>query len=601
MTKYRDRAAEARGPVGLDGDPGASVEQTRLVHELQLHQIELEMQNNDLRQTRADLEQALASYTELYDFAPVGYLTLSTTGMIAKINLTGASLLGVDRSNLLLPRFTAFIAKQDQDNWYRYFMGVKQSQERSHLELEMQRGDGTVFYAQLDCVRHRYHVIDRQEPVLDEGEPLVVRVTLTDISARRKVEAEREQLALALKEKNLELECARRAADKANHAKSDFLSSMSHELRTPLSAILGFAQLIQSGTPAPSASQQRSTDQILKAGWYLLDLINEILDLALIESGKLLLSLVPVSLGKVLSECQDMVEPQARQHTISMVFPTFESDYVVRADGMRLKQAMINLLSNAIKYNRPGGSVSVSCAATTPGHLLISVEDTGEGLPADKLAQLFQPFNRLGQESGVKEGTGIGLAVCKQLVELMGGVLGVASTPGKGSVFWIELRLADDPPTGEQVTIPFASLAPQPDPPRQRTLLYVEDQAANRMLVEMLMERRPDIRLLCAKDGASGIQMAHDARPDIILMDINLPDISGTQALRILAQDPSTAHIPVIALSANAMPRDIQHGLKAGFLNYLTKPIKLKEFMETVDLTLQFAQTEAARRAKLAD
>jgi CheY-like chemotaxis protein len=374
---------------------------------------------------------------------------------------------------------------------------------------------------------------------------------------------------------------------------------MSHELRTPLSAILGFAQLIQSGMPPPSPSQLRSTDQILKAGWYLLDLINEILDLALIESGKLLLALVPVSLEKVVLECQDMIEQQAQQHEISMIFPTFESDCVVSADRMRLKQALINLLSNAIKYNRPGGSVRVSCAATTPGHVRISVEDTGEGLSVDKLTQLFQPFNRLGQETGAEEGTGIGLVVCKQLVELMGGILGVVSTPGKGSVFWIELRLADDVPISKPATV-CAPPAIALDQPQQCTMLYVEDHAANRMLVEMLMERRPDIRLLCAVDGASGIQMAQETQPDIILMDINLPDISGIQALQILAKDPATEHIPVIALSANAMPRDIQNGLEAGFLNYLTKPIKLKEFMDTVDITLQFAQTEAARPAKLA-
>jgi PAS domain S-box-containing protein len=403
----------------------------------------------------------------------------------------------------------------------------------------------------------------------------------TDNSVRKQVE-------LALKD-------AMAVAEKANLAKSDFLSSMSHELRTPLSAILGFAQLMESGSPPPTVSQKRSIDQILQAGWYLLELINEILDLALIESGKLSLSLEPISLAEVMHECQAMIEPQAQKRGIGVNFPKFATRYFVKADRTRVKQVLINLLSNAIKYNKVGGTVDVQCITSMPGRIRICVEDTGEGLTAEKLAQLFQPFNRLGQEANVEEGTGIGLVVAKRLIEWMGGAIGVESTVGRGSVFWVEMDLTAEPQiaAGATDTLIAAQMPVQADA-QLRTLLYVEDNPANLMLVEDLIARRSDIRLLSARDGTSGIEIARTSRPDVILMDINLPGISGLRALRILMDDPATAHIPVVALSANAMPRDIEKGLEAGFFRYLTKPIKVNEFMDTLDLALKFAKTQSA-------
>ena len=405
---------------------------------------------------------------------------------------------------------------------------------------------------------------------------------------------ERTRLDKVLQDHNVELATATAAADKANVAKSDFLSSMSHELRTPLSAILGFAQLMESGMPAPTASQKRSIDQILKAGWYLLDLINEILDLALIESGKLSLSMEPMSLSEAMQECAAMVEPQARKRGISVTFPRFDKPCFILADRTRVKQIVVNLLSNAIKYNTSGGSVMIGCVPTSPRRVRLSFTDSGVGLAPDKLAQLFQPFNRLGQEGSAEEGTGIGLVVCKRLVELMGGAIGVESTVGAGSVFWIDLNVTAEPPA--VAPVPRAT-APQLDAAggRARTLLYVEDNPANLMLVEDLIARRPDIRLVSARDGARGIEMAHTEKPAVILMDINLPGISGIEALRVLVTDRATAHIPVIALSANAMPRDIEKGLEAGFFRYLTKPIKVNEFMATLDIALQFSQSPAGR------
>jgi PAS domain S-box-containing protein len=404
----------------------------------------------------------------------------------------------------------------------------------------------------------------------------------TDNSVRKQVE--------------LELHNAMAIAEKANLAKSDFLSSMSHELRTPLSAILGFAQLIESGSPSPTIAQKRSIDQILEAGWYLLELINEILDLALIESGKLSLSLEPISLVEVMHECQAMIEPQAQKRGISVAFPQFEISYFVEADRTRVKQVLINLLSNAIKYNKVGGTVVVAWVASGPGRIRICVKDSGEGLTPDKLTQLFQPFNRLGQEANAEEGSGIGLVTTKRLVELMGGVIGAESTVGEGSVFWFEMNLTAErePAAGAAEPSAVVGQAHVQTAAPLRTLLYVEDNPANLMLVEDLITRRPDIRLLTARDGNRGIEIARASRPDVILMDINLPGISGIKALRILAEDPATAHIPVVALSANAIPRDIEKGLEAGFFRYLTKPIKVNEFMDTLDVALKFTKAESA-------
>jgi len=401
-----------------------------------------------------------------------------------------------------------------------------------------------------------------------------------DNSVRKQVEAE--------------LINAKAAAEKANLAKSDFLSSMSHELRSPLNAILGFAQLMESGSPLPTPAQKASIDQILQGGWYLLELINEILDLALIESGKLSLSLEPMSLSEVLLDCQAMIEPQAQKNGIRMSFPQLKIPYFVKADRTRVKQVLINLLSNAIKYNRAGGTVEVTCSTNTAERIRISVQDTGEGLSPGKLAQLFQPFNRLGQDASVEEGTGIGLVVSKRLVELMKGEIGVESTVGVGSVFWIELSLAAEPQPAAGAAEPLAPMqARVAHGTALRTLLYVEDNRANMQLVEQLIARRPNMRLLSAGDGTRGIALARTYQPEVILMDINLPGISGIQALKILRADPATAHIPVLAISANAMPHDIKKGLEAGFFCYLTKPIKVNEFMEALDMALELAETES--------
>ena len=422
--------------------------------------------------------------------------------------------------------------------------------------------------------------------------------TLQGVFAAARDITERKHLDRVLQEKNVELERARLVAETASMAKSEFLSSMSHELRSPLNAILGFAQLIESDVPPPNLAHKESVSQILRAGWHLLTLIDQILDLAKVESGQARLSREPVGLAEVILECRDMVTPQAQQHDVTLVVEESPARYWVSVDRTRAKQVLLNLLSNAIKYNTRGGMVKVSCAQSGPDRIRVSIRDTGAGLHPGEIAQLFQAFNRLGQEAGAEEGTGIGLVVAKRLVQLMGGAIGVESTGGEGTTFWVDLvavaapRLAAEAETGPEQESARASRGA-----REHTILYVEDNPANLKLMEQIIARHADIRLLTAMNGNSGIELARAALPDVILMDINLPGISGFEALKILRADPATSRIPVVAVSANAMALDRERGMKAGFFSYMTKPIRVKEFMEVLDTALAFAGEMAGRKA----
>ncbi len=394
----------------------------RLLHELQVHQIELEMQNEELRESNNALDIVRTRYFDLYDLAPIGYLTLNQHGLIQQANLTVASLLGMVRSSLIKQPLSKLILKADQDVYYLSHKKLIESGDPQSFDLRIVKNDHTAFWANLVITLANSHSSDNDNE-------LELRVVLSDISARKQAEQA--------------LHAAGLIAEKANLAKSEFLSSMSHELRTPLNAILGFAQLIESGVTPPTIAQKRNVDQILKAGWYLLELINEILDLAVIDSGKVLLYMETLSLAEVLNDAEAMLEHQAQKRGINMLFPRSDVACFVKADRVRVKQVFVNLLSNAIKYNKPNGSVTVSYIEKSNQRIRICIEDTGEGLTLENMAQLFQPFNRLGKESSEEEGTGIGLVVSKRIVELMGGEIGVESTVGKGSVFWVEFDLTD--------------------------------------------------------------------------------------------------------------------------------------------------------------
>ncbi len=498
-------------------------------------------------------------------------ITTDPSGIITDVNKQMEALTGCTRDELIGAPFKSYFT--DPDRAEASIKLVLSEKKVTNYELTARARDGKETVVSYNATT----LYDRNRK-------------LQGVFAAARDVTERNLLDKVLQEKNVELKTARSVAEKANLAKSEFLSGMSHELRSPLNSILGFAQLMESDSPPPTPSQKESIAQILRAGWHLLKLIDEILDLAKVEAKQVPLSLEPVSLTEVLLECQGMIEPQAQQRGIRMTYPRSDTPYYVLADRTRVKQVLINLLSNAIKYNREQGTVEVKCSGSAPERVRVSVRDTGAGLNPEHLGQLFQPFNRLGQEAGGEEGTGIGLVVAKQLVELMGGAIGAESTVGAGSVFWFELDSAAAPHLS--LDEDEAAASPRPHAPRgerSHTLLYVEDNPANLKLVERIVARHPDIRLLTAVNGNSGVEIARVSRPEVILMDINLPDISGYEALAILRSDPATAHIPIIAVSANAMPHDIERSLKAGFFRYITKPIKVGEFMETLDLALKFA------------
>ena len=686
------------------------------MYELQVVQIELEMQNEELRSSQIELDAIKSRYFDLYNLAPIGYCTLSEAGLIAEVNLTAALLLGVARRDLIGKPISRFICKNMQDIYYFQRNKLLESGTSVSFDLQMQTTDGTPFWALVAAsidrqVEPKYQIrlvindistrkaaesaiseyqsryrnlfasmdegfsivkilFNEQNKAVDylfmevnpafekqtglvsvtgkrirevapniedywinlyaevalTGEPArvtheakslgrwfeahatrqgaagdhCIAIIFNDVSARKIAELQWAKLDQELHEKNAILERAMLSAEKSSHAKSTFLSSMSHELRTPLNAILGFAQMLEIGAPALTTLQKRNVDQILKAGWYLLDLINEVLDLSMIESGKVMISREPVALADTLLECRAMIEPQAQKRGITLNFPFFDKTSFVNADRTRFKQVLLNLLLNAIKYNRPNGLVTIESTLVRPGTLRFGVRDTGFGMAPEQMAHLFQPFNRLGKETGTEEGTGIGLVVTKRLIELMGGSIGVESEVGVGTLFWIELNVTQAPQFSAQNSPPASAVeSDQASLPADllatRALLYVEDNPANLELVEQLVAMRADLRLISATDGSVGVEFARSLQPDVILMDINLPGISGIQALQILQGDPLTKHIPVIALSANAMPSDIEHGLQLGFFNYLTKPIRVRDFMNTLEAALAFSVRTAAR------
>ena len=373
----------------------------------------------------------------------------------------------------------------------------------------------------------------------------------------------------------------------ANRAKSEFLSKMSHELRTPLNAILGFGQLMEYSTEEPLTLAQREwLQEILKAGNFLLEIINEILDLAQIEAGKVSLSMEAFDLVELTQEVLPLMSPLAQKKGIRIENNTLKlGSLMVWADRTKMKQVFINLISNAIKYNRENGSVTLNAERKASGRICASVTDMGEGIPQEKLETLFQPFNRLGAEHTEVEGTGLGLVIAKQLVERMDGKMGVDSTVGKGTCFHIELPPPEPSSEKEKSSDQKdneKSTDQKDDAEKKLTVLYIEDNATNVKLVEQLLKFNKNVHMVTAEEATTGIEMARAQRPDLILMDINLPGIDGVSALKKLRSLDETKTIPVLAVTANVLKTDIEKYEKAGFESFIAKPIEVKSFLETI-------------------
>jgi len=403
---------------------------------------------------------------------------------------------------------------------------------------------------------------------------------------KQDLQAVTSNLEQVIRYRTLALTEARDDALEASRAKTEFLSSMSHELRTPLNAIIGFSELLMTDHQEPLSEMQKdSVLEISKAGQHLLDLINDILDMARIESGKIKLEMGEVELWPLIDECLTGIQPLAEKQgiEISAADNLRPQGIRVHADHLRLKQALINLLSNAIKYNRESGSVHVRTDLLDTDDVRILVEDTGIGISPEDIETIFEAFSRVGEKMNEVEGTGVGLSLTRRLVEGMGGEIGVDSKLNIGSHFWIDIpasqaaAIPESVPRHETGVFPLLGSF-------DRTVLYVEDNPANRRLVEAIFRQIPYYRLILADSGREGIEAAILQKPDIVVTDIQMPGVDGNEVLRILKKNRATASLPVIALSANARPEDVRKGLEAGFDDYLVKPIRPKQLIRALNL-----------------
>lgn len=506
----------------------------------------------------AELEAQNVRNASIIQAAMDGFFIADVQGRVVDVNDMYCAMLGYDREALLSLTIPDIEANECSEDIAAHIASLLK-QGRDRFDTRHRRKDGSLLDVEVNVT------------LVKLGGEQLFYAFVHDITPRKQAES-------ALIE-------SREEAERANAAKSEFLSRMSHELRTPLNAILGFGQLLETDPAQPlTATQLDNVREIRHAGDHLLDMVNEVLDLSRIESGRLEVNLEPVSVVSVIHACQAQIKPLAAQRGIDVALD-LDAPCTVQADRKRLKEILLNLLSNAVKYNREGGSIRVACVAVHGGRLRISVRDSGHGIAPEALPRLFRPFERLESAYDGIEGTGIGLALSKKLVEAMHGEIGVDSVPGEGSTFWFELPLA----TGiEAFAVPDAipAVAAVASGNGRRKVLYIEDNPANLRLVRKILSIRKDIELLDTGTAEAGLEIAANQRPDLILLDLNLPGMDGFEALRRLRDDPVTCAIPVIAVTANAMVRDIERGRAVGFSDYLTKPINVSHFLESIDRCL---------------
>lgn len=542
---------------------------------------EIERQAHELRDSREAFQSQTRILQSILDSMGDGVVVADTQGKFIVFNPAAREILSVRSFGV------------ESDQWARYhglflpdMVTLYPSDELPFVRtIRGESVDGAEIFVRPAGVTQGKWVSVTARPLREEdGEIRGGVVVLRDITApKHAAEA---------------LELAKREAESANVAKSEFLSRMSHELRTPLNSILGFAQLLELQKLGDQASD--NVYQILKGGYHLLDLINEILDLARIESGRLTLSSEPVRMREALKDALDLVRPLAIDKHVS-ISPdiALRCNHHVQADRQRLKQVLLNLLSNAIKFNRSGGSVVLSCEETEGGKLRIEVLDTGPGISPDGMKKIFTPFERLGADGTDAGGTGLGLALSKRLMEAMGGTIGVESSLGFGSRFFVELTMVDDPVASLDRDESAATLIRSGSSHHPTTVLYIEDNSSNLRLVEQIFAHRPAARLLSAMQGFLGLDLADLHKPDWILLDLHLPDISGEEVLRRLQLNPRTARIPVTVLSADATPGQINRLMSAGARDYLTKPLDVRKLMHLLETTISghSSRTEEAQEA----
>jgi PAS domain S-box-containing protein len=520
---------------------------------------------------RMELALGDAIFRELFEGAPIGMAILALDERFLQVNASFCEMVGYANEELRQRTAEDITFGEDIETGRQLAKSLLEGTTRSTGDKRYVRKNGEVLW------------VSRTASIIrdDKGAPQYFLLMVEDISERKATEK-------ALREAKVE-------ADRANHAKSEFLSRMSHELRTPLNSILGFGQLLD--RQSPSEIQRTRVRYILSAGRHLLNLINEVLDISRIEAGNLQLSLEPVCVEEAIAEAVDLMCPLAAERAISLATAaSLDTTTYVLADRQRLKQVLLNLLSNAVKYTALQGSVTLSFTESGRNSIRIQVHDTGAGIPVEKLARLFTPFDRLGAEQSTVEGTGLGLALCQRLIQAMHGCIGVNSTLGNGSTFWLELPQAESP---------FQTLATQkmtvtPEKPSTETgrrVLYIEDNFSNVTLVEQMLAERPAIELITAIQGRVGIELARKHLPDLVLLDLHLPDLPGWQVLGQLKADPATRNIPVIVISADATAPQIKRLLSSGARAYLTKPLDLVEFFRAIDQAIYPAEAETEEAA----